>query len=152
MDIDLHTLRMAGGQAAADWAMEQENWVIVGIEHERDHEVLVRALQKLGRTIHLVCPRCSQEYVYPFEETVHSSIEHIDAQVDVISLHGDIDHWALTPHISQRMQWYGDIKVIWPSTELSDERWVSEMYDYGIAVASNCSIDSNFESMFKAEQ
>ena len=39
---------------------------------------------------------------------------------------------------SQRMQWYGDIKVIWPPENLVDDRWVSEMYDYGIAVAYNC--------------
>jgi len=32
------------------------------------------------------------------------------------------------------MQWFGDIKAIWPEAELNDERWNSELYDYGIAV------------------
>tara|TARA_B100001105_G_scaffold236699_1_gene212705 strand:+ start:573 stop:1007 length:435 start_codon:yes stop_codon:yes gene_type:complete len=138
--FDLHTLRLAGGEAAAQWAMEQENWVILGIDHEEDHLSLrlVRELQKLGKSVHLVCPRCARDGIKLLRLPVYEFIEDIDEQVDVISLHGDVDQWTLAPHISQRMQWYGDIKVIWPPENLVDDRWVSEMYDYGIAVAYNC--------------
>ena len=142
MGIDLHTLRLTGGRAAAEWAMEQENWAIIGTKQDFNQDIhkLTGALRKLGRAVHMVCLQSTR--LENIDLNAHETIEDIDSQVDVIILLGDLDHWDLVSRISQRMQWYGDIKIIWSQSEMNDERWVSEMYDYGIAVVDNCPIET----------
>ena len=136
MEIDLHTLRDADRSAAADWAIVQKNWMMICADHEEGHPSLSlgEILLNRGEQVHFVCAECASNNLKAHGQSIHDSIENVDADVDIIALHGVDDYWSFIPNLSQRMQWFGDIKAIWPEAELNDERWNSELYDYGIAV------------------
>lgn len=140
MELDLHTLRNADRGEAAAWALKQQNWLFICDDHDTGHpsQFLADRLMKRGVSVRFVCPNCAGESERIKGKTVSSSIEDVDAEVSVIAMFGVEDFWSFVPSLSQRMQWYGDIKVIWLSENLVDDRWISEMYDYGIAVANNC--------------
>ena len=136
MEIDLHTLRDADRSSAANWAIVQKNWMMICADHEQGHSSfsLGARLLKRGVQVHFVCAECASENLKACGQFIHDSIENVDADVEIITLHSVDDHWSFIPNLSQRMQWFGDIKAIWPEAELNDERWNSELYDYGIAV------------------
>ncbi len=150
--FDLHTIRQSESRVAAECASIQDNWAIVGIVgcDEFIHEFST-FLEKLGKNVFLICPEsglcneCSDPLTTIGSRPLFKSLELIDEPVDVLSFHGKVDYWSLTTSISQRMQWFGDIKVIC-STIPEDERWISEMFDYGIAVANFDDIINILES------
>ena len=110
--------------------------MMICADHEEGHPSfsLGERLLKRGEQVHFVCAECASDSLKACGQFIHDSIENVDEDVEVITLHGVDDHWSFIPNLSQRMQWFGDIKAIWPEAELNDERWNSELYDYGIAV------------------
>jgi len=152
--IDLHTIRMTERNAAAEYAISQDNWAFIGVSSEegKDNLDLALKLERLGKNVYLVCPECGlcPECSNPMPtisgQPVFKSIELINEPVDVICIQGEMDYWSLTDSISQRMQWFGDIMVICSPTGYEDNRWVSEMYDFGIAVAYHDDIAKYFEN------
>jgi len=151
--FDLHTIRQAESRVAAEIASIQDNWALVGIDGGGEETIyeLSAFLEELGKNVFLICPECGlcNECSDPMttigNRPIFKSVELIDEPVDVLSIHGNVDYWFLTTSISQRMQWYGDIKVICSSAP-EDERWVSEMFDYGIAVANFDEIINQLEN------
>ncbi len=151
MELDLHTLRNANRGEAAAWALKQHNWLFVCADHEIGHpsQFVADRLMQRGDSVRFVCPLCAREDKRIKGKTVSSSIEDVDADISVIALFGVEDVWSFVPSLSQRMQWYGDVKVIWPERHQFDERWNSELYDYGIAIVNGESLgvrlrDSDF--------
>lgn len=142
MELDLHTLRNADGSEAAAWALKQQNWLFICADHEHGHpsQFVADRLMKCGGTVLFVCPICAKEDKRIKGKAVWSAIEDVDAEVAVIAMFGVEDVWSLVSSLSQRMQWYGDIKAIWPERHQFDERWNSELYDYGIAVVNGESL------------
>ena len=138
MELDLHTLRNADRGEAARWALKQNDWLLICADHDAGHPsqfVADRLLQR-GDSVEFVCPICAAEDKRIKGKEVNSSIEDVDAEVAVIALFGVEDPWSFVASLSQRMQWFGDVKAIWPERHQYDERWNSELYDYGIAVVN----------------
>jgi len=142
MELDLHTLRNADRGEAARWALKQNDWLLICADHDAGHPsqfVADRLLQR-GDSVEFVCPICAAEDKRIKGKEVNSSIEDVDAEVAVIALFGVEDPWSFVASLSQRMQWFGDVKAIWPERHQYDERWNSELYDYGIAVVNGESL------------
>lgn len=142
MELDLHTLRNADRGVAAAWALKQQNWLFICADHDKGHpsQFVADRLMKRGDSVSFVCPQCAGEDKRIKGKKVSNSIENADIEVSVIALFGVEDLWTLLPQLSQRMQWYGDVKAIWPERHQFNERWNSELYDYGVAVVNGESL------------
>ncbi len=142
MELDLHTLRNANRDAAAKWALMQQKWLFICADHETGHpsQFVADQLQQRGDSVKFVCPICSREDKRIKGSSVWNSIEDVDAEVSVIAMFGVEDLWSFVPALSQRMQWFGDVKAVWLERHQFDERWNSELYDYGIAVVNGESL------------
>ncbi|MBT3357515.1 MAG: hypothetical protein HN534_04925 [Euryarchaeota archaeon] len=137
VDIDLHTLRNAVNDEAIDWALGQRNWAFIGLNSsDKNDKMIIEKFISRGQNVSLIDNLKNSEGSKIFGFAAHASLSGIDDDIEIVSVHGDVDLWTLVEDITQRMQWFGDLKAIWIPATSKDDRWVSEMYDYGFAVIS----------------